>query len=135
MEYFKDSEFNCYDGTPYPEEWKADRLSLLKETLNVIRESAGGPIRVTPKGGYRTLAVNTAIGGVRQSQHMEGRAADIVCDAQSPSQLHRLILALYKAGQLPHLGGLGKYPRFTHIDVRPQPEGHLARWQGTRRAA
>lgn len=133
--FFHISEFGCHSGTPYPSAW-LDRLTLLCSVLDVIRADWGGPIRVV--SGYRTLAHNTAVGGARASQHMEGRAADIVpmvgteTVGAAVADLHARIMRLYGAGQIPLLGGIGYYPgRWCHCDVRQQvPEGHLARWQG-----
>jgi len=42
--------------------------------LQYIRSASGVPIKVTST--YRTLAHNTAIGGSKRSQHMQGRAID-----------------------------------------------------------
>ena len=53
-----------------------DNLKLLTENiLQKVRDKLG-PIRIT--SGYRSKAVNRAIGGARNSAHMTGNAADIV---------------------------------------------------------
>jgi hypothetical protein len=129
---FYEYEFACKDGTPYPVEWFEERLRPLCETLEVIREAAGNrAIRVT--SGYRTLAYNRSIGSSDGSQHVQGRAADIQHPVLTAGALHTLVMKLYKAGKLPHLGGVGQYITFTHVDVRPRPaDGHLAQWLGTR---
>ena len=48
--------------------------ALVAEVLDPLR-AAMGPIRIT--SGYRTHAVNEAIGGSNTSQHCKGEAADI----------------------------------------------------------
>lgn len=54
-------------------------LSRLCETvLDVARKELNAPITVT--SGYRCPAVNKAVGGARNSQHLYGLAVDIVCD-------------------------------------------------------
>ncbi len=141
--HFALEEFGCHDGTPYPAEWIEERLRPLCETLEVIREATGGkPIHID--SGFRTLKYDEALyqksiarglGGKadpRSSQHPKGRAADIRCGSLTSTQLQKLIGELYQAGKLPHLGGLGWYPSFVHIDVRPRVGGHLAQWGGSR---
>ena len=53
------------------------RLRKVAEVLEYLRGVLGAPIQVT--SGYRTIALNKAIGGSsRKSQHMTGSAADFV---------------------------------------------------------
>lgn len=131
-DHFDSKEFACKDGTEYPEALIEDRLKPLCLTLEVIRRVAGGqPLRIT--SGYRTLTYNRKIGSHDTSQHVKGRACDFQHPSLTTDQLYTLIAKLYAAGQLPHLGGIGKYPTFIHVDVRPRPEDdHLARWTGDR---
>lgn len=59
-----------------PETW--EEFSALRETaflLDALREKFGKGIRVT--SGYRSAAVNTAVGGSKTSAHRKGMAADI----------------------------------------------------------
>jgi len=79
--YFDVSEFTRssaaaregLDNTPTEEALQSLRL-LVQTVLDPLRE-AEGPIRIT--SGYRSPAVNSAIGGSSSSQHMTGEAADI----------------------------------------------------------
>jgi uncharacterized protein YcbK (DUF882 family) len=114
----------------YPAKWIESRLRPLCETLEVIRSALSAPLKIG--SGYRDPAYNVAIGGARASQHMEGRAADITVRGWSAANVHATILALYAQGKLPHLGGLGIYPGFVHVDVRPTKK--LMRWTGSRDA-
>lgn len=50
-------------------------LSQLWYILNRIRHTFGSPIYIN--SAYRTPGVNTAVGGVANSYHLKGRAADI----------------------------------------------------------
>ena len=52
-------------------------LTTLAEGLEKVRALLGGPIRIT--SGYRSPALNAAIGGAKNSAHMSGFAADFVC--------------------------------------------------------
>jgi len=133
--WFHPSEFDCHDGTPYPEAW-ADRLGALISQLDIIRGLWGGPLRVV--SGYRSPAWNAKVGGAGASQHMEGRAADIAplvkADAMETccADLYARILRAISTGQLPLVGGMGLYRGWLHMDVRPKPaDGHIARWVGS----
>lgn len=151
-DHFPVAEFTCHDGTPYPvgqpddevpgKAWGETRLALLKKTLEVIR-SAGGDEPLHIDSGYRDEAYDQKLydddkgaGNVaspQTSQHPKGRAADIKHKHLSPRALFTLIISLYQDGQLPHLGGIGLYPTFVHVDVRPRgPKNHLSIWGGTR---
>lgn len=109
---------------PYPEEY-LPHLRDLCEQLEVIRAEFDSPITIT--SGYRTPQYNKKIKGARFSQHLTGRAADIVVRGASADEVHTCVLLLHKAGRI-HLGGLGKYENFVHVDVRPS--GRLVRWGG-----
>ena len=50
-------------------------IKLCGKVLQPARDLYGGAIYVN--SGYRSLAVNKAVGGARTSQHMRGEAADI----------------------------------------------------------
>ena len=63
------------DNTPTFE--VVDNLcSLVKEILDPLREAWGGGLNIT--SGYRSPRLNNAVGGVRNSVHMLGYAADVV---------------------------------------------------------
>jgi hypothetical protein len=68
------------------------------------------------------------------SIHPKGGANDLRHKKLTPLQLYTLILELYEAGKLPYIGGVGKYPSFVHVDVRPRSAKgqHLAMWGGVR---
>lgn len=62
-----------------PDFTHVDNLSRLCElVLDPTRVEIDMPIRVT--SAYRSKALNKAVGGVTNSQHVKGLAADIVCD-------------------------------------------------------
>ena len=48
----------------------------------------------------------------------------------APSDVHAVIERLYSEDRIPALGGLGRYPGWVHVDVRPRIEGHLCLWTG-----
>ena len=63
------------DNTPSFE--VVDNLNKLADYLDVIREKLGKPILIN--SGYRSPMLNKAVGGVANSQHLKGLAADVVC--------------------------------------------------------
>lgn len=65
------------DNTPPPE--LVPRLIRVAEMLERIRTTLDCPVIVT--SGYRSAAVNKAVGGVTSSDHSQGHAADIVAPA------------------------------------------------------
>lgn len=50
--------------------------NLVDNILDPLREAFGRPIIVT--SGYRSRRLNAEVGGVRNSQHLRGQAADII---------------------------------------------------------
>lgn len=54
---------------------KANLVFLTENVLDPVREKLGQPIIVT--SGFRSPAVNKKVGGVSNSQHLSGQAADI----------------------------------------------------------
>lgn len=62
------------DNTP-TEEVKENLQALIDNVLDPLREWYGKPIYVN--SGYRCPKLNKAVGGVKNSQHLTGQAADI----------------------------------------------------------
>lgn len=120
-------------ATPYPAEWKTTWY-VLARVLDLIRDRAGCAIWLTPNGGYRNPEHNRAVGGRPMSEHKWGRAADIQARKLTPRKLHDLILSMYRAGELPDLGGLGIYDWGVHVDIRPHEGRRLKRWDETTEA-
>lgn len=104
--HFRLAEFASKDG--------ADKVLVdddLVTLLEKIREAVGGA--VTINSGYRSPAHNAAVGGVSSSQHLYGRAADIVVSGASP-----LLVGQIAEYYLDRRGGIGVYQTFTHVDTR-----------------
>lgn len=75
------------DNTPSKEH--INNLIRLCVTLEDVRDACNAPIKVT--SGYRCKALNDAIKGSRNSQHMIGCAADIRCNSYSIGELIDII--------------------------------------------
>ena len=66
---------NNIDNTP--NEKQTENLRFVANNLEYIRKKLGNyPILVT--SGFRSKKVNKAVGGVRNSDHLEGLAVDII---------------------------------------------------------
>jgi len=95
----------------------------LIDALEQLRSLADREIIV--HDGYRCPAHNQAVGGVTNSEHTRGMAADIAIPGLSLQQMYELAL------QVPTFlnGGIGVYDGgFLHVDIRP----HQARWARVR---
>ena len=83
------------DNTP-PPDIKRKLDIMINNLLDPIREAWGSPILVN--SGFRSPVLNAAIGGVTNSQHMKGEAADIT--AGSPEK-NRQLFDMIVAGDFP----------------------------------
>ena len=112
---FKVKEFACKDGS--------DKVLVddgLVELLQMIRDHFQKPVFIS--SAYRTERHNRAVGGSPRSQHLLGKAADIVVSGVLP-----LEVAQYAEFLLDGYGGVGLYNNFTHVDVRTS----RSRWDNT----
>lgn len=111
--HFKPTEFDCpHCGGNLT---KQALLNALEKFRTYIGDK---PIKIT--SGYRCPVHNKNVGGAKNSQHVQGIAADI--------QVSGLPLnVVYTAADKFGFGGVGIYPRHVHVDIR---NGH-ARWKGT----
>ena len=114
-------EFKCKDGSAVPTHLLPNVILLAKH-LQKIRDRIGRPIHIN--SGYRSISYNRQIGGVQNSQHLLGKAADIYVSGMSPKVLSNIIINMINEGVIIN-GGLGIYTSFVHYDVRNVP----TRWQ------
>ena len=117
---FTIEEFQCRCGCEMPSDVLAN-IEDLAEELQVVRQVVESPIAIN--SGYRCYSHNKAVGGAKSSQHLLGKAVDIVIKGHKPSDTYSLLELLIKDGVILE-GGLGKYSTFTHYDIR----GKKARW-------
>jgi hypothetical protein len=75
MTYSQTAAWKGINNTPSPE--VIEELMNTCNMLEKIREVLGYPIIVT--SGYRSHAVNRAVGGVEGSHHGTGQACDFIC--------------------------------------------------------
>ena len=65
------------NNTPKDARVVANLCNLMSQVLEPARQQLGVPVIVT--SGYRCEKLNRAVGGVGNSQHLKGQAADLVC--------------------------------------------------------
>ena len=75
VKYFKKSEFKCQCGGKYCNGYPAEMSPKLIDILEALREYFGKAVTVT--SGLRCKQHNKNVGGVSNSQHQYGKAADI----------------------------------------------------------
>lgn len=106
LKYFDLSEFDSPDQPGSGEEMKAKFLRM----LDAAREAAGVPFKIT--SGYRTREHNKKVGGVANSSHTHGCAADIACNINNRFQI---LTALLYVG----FDRIGIADTFIHVDNDP----------------
>jgi uncharacterized protein YcbK (DUF882 family) len=124
------AELGCKDGTLYPQEWRATRAVALATEFEAVRAAVGAPIVIG--SAYRTPDYNASVGGAKRSQHCQGRALDLYPPkGWGIDQFYAAVrqVALSRASGI---HGLGRYPSFVHIDVRPRADGLVTVWSGSR---
>lgn len=100
------------DNTPNEEQIEAIRL-LVEMILQPLRDLYGKPIRIN--SGFRSSAVNSAIGGVDSSQHSKGEAVDITGGSIEENQiLFDLIVENFPFDQIIDEFGM----RWVHVSYR-----------------
>lgn len=152
-EYFFASEWNCWDHrglmgrrgalvgdvtSPETPRQVYEAIRRCAWNLQRVREIVG-PLRVS--SGWRPTTFNEALywdsyrrnngkpGVARYSEHITGRAADVVPlePGVSVRHLHRVFSDLIKQGRIDD-GGLGRYPGWVHYDCRAAYGFAPARW-------
>jgi zinc D-Ala-D-Ala carboxypeptidase len=100
-----------------PDDWTTENLRQI--ALNVfqpVRDYFGVPIYVS--SGYRSEALNKAIGGSKRSQHIQGRALDLDADVFgvcSNADIFRYILNNLEFDQLIWEFGNEDNPDWVHV--------------------
>jgi uncharacterized protein YcbK (DUF882 family) len=116
--HFSVAEFACHDA--------AHTVHAIDPKLiagaEKLRSIVGEPIHVD--SGYRTVAYNAKQPGASpHSQHLLGKAMDVVIAGKTPAQVYEI------ARKLNVFTGFGLYDTFIHLDVRtPAKPGQIAFW-------
>ena len=120
IQFFSRTEFRCPCGRcgGFPVE---PQESMVR-TVDEIRRRLGVPVSIVDSGGsgVRCAAHNAEVGGVSNSQHLFGLAADLH-SAASPAEMKAVA-----ENVMGHTGGIGLYDWGIHVDTR----SGYARWNG-----
>ena len=99
--------------------WIIENLeTLCKTVLEPIRDYVGGPIFVN--SGYRCALLNALLGGVDNSQHKTGNAADITWDDFGKNRLEVVFKIACNLSHLP-IDQLILYDTFIHVSCSSFP--------------
>lgn len=118
---FTKAEFDSKDKAEMPVA-VFKNIQQLANNLQVLRDFIGK--KITINSGYRSQKYNATIKNASpKSQHILGKAADIVVEGVNPEVVAQTIEKLIAQGKLKQ-GGVGIYDTFVHYDIR----GSKARW-------
>ena len=113
MSNFLQSEFDCKCSCG-----ETTANVALRIILEDIRTHFSAPVSIT--SAKRCATHNSEVGGVIDSRHVFGEAADIQVKGVKPEVVYDYI----NASVYGEFVGMGLYPSFIHVDVR----GYAARW-------
>lgn len=88
-----------------------ERLARL--VLEPLRAALRRPIIIT--SGYRPAALNAYVGGSAHSDHLYGRAADIICPALPLKEFAGLVI--FECSPLPVRQCIVEFGRWVHVSV------------------
>lgn len=110
-DYLQVKEFACHDGS--------DGIYIdnnLVYIVNEVRKHFGKPIYIN--SGYRTESYNRYVGGVKNSYHIHGMAADVWLKGVPAQKIYDWLCLVF-----PNYYGVILYKNqgFVHIDTREKP--------------
>lgn len=118
FKYFSWSEFDSPDSPGSGEKYM--NYQFVKQ-LDEAREISGVPFKIN--SGYRTPDHNAKVGGVKNSAHTKGLAADIACSGET---CDKIVKALIKVG----FTRIGVASSFIHVDMDTSKSQYAA-WKYT----
>lgn len=120
IRYFTREEFACKCGGRYCNGYPAEIDMSMVKIADEIRARIGKPISIN--SGLRCKTHNANVGGVSNSQHLYGNAADLGCPIGcTPAQMASIAEDI-----IGDTGGIGTYSWGIHIDTRSTK----SRWNG-----
>lgn len=112
-EFFTREEFRCQCGGKYCDGFPVEPERELLRVCNEFRRRLGVPVTIVDSGGsgVRCPQHNAAVGGVANSNHLYGKAADLHSE-KSPEEMYRVAEEI-----LGNTGELGLYSWGIHVAV------------------
>lgn len=108
---FKISEFSC----PCKSCYKSIIDTSVIKVVQFVRDHFGVPVKIN--SAYRCILHNPRVGGSSKSQHLLGKACDIVVQGILPEEVQDYLIK----NQTKLMVTIGRYDTFTHVDVRTRP--------------
>ena len=121
IQYFTREEFRCQCKGKYCNGFPVEPQEEMVRTVDEIRRRLGIPVSIVDAGGsgVRCPKHNAEVGGVYNSEHLYGRAADLH-SAASPERMKAVAEEV-----MGNTGGIGLYSWGIHVDT-----GKYSRWIG-----
>lgn len=121
IRYFTREEFRCQCKGKYCNGFPVEPQEEMVRTVDEIRRRLGIPVSIVDAGGsgVRCPQHNANVGGVYNSEHLYGRAADLH-SAASPEKMKAVAEEV-----MGNTGGIGLYSWGIHVDT-----GKYSRWNG-----
>lgn len=121
IEFFTREEFRCQCKGRYCNGFPVEPDEKMVRTVVEIRRRLGVPVSIVDAGGsgVRCPVHNANVGGVANSEHLYGRAADLHSSA-SPTKMKAVAEEV-----MGNTGGIGLYSWGIHVDT-----GKYSRWNG-----
>jgi len=95
--------------------------ALVRNVLDPLREALGRPVNIN--SGFRSEAVNKAVGGSSSSQHRYGEAADIVVPGLTVEQ----VVARIRSLNLPFDQLIDEFGSWVHVSYGPRHRRQVLR--------
>lgn len=113
IEYFSREEFRCQCGGKYCNGFPVEPQEKMVRTVDEIRRRLGVPVSIVDAGGsgVRCPQHNANVGGVANSNHLYGKAADLH-SSKSPEEMARVAEAV-----MGNTGEIGIYSWGIHVAV------------------
>lgn len=113
IEFFDREEFRCQCNGKYCDGFPVEPDEQMARTVNEIRRRLGVPVSIVTAGGsgVRCPVHNRNVGGVANSLHLYGKAADLH-SGKSPQEMYRVAEEV-----LGNTGELGLYDWGIHVGV------------------
>lgn len=121
IEFFDREEFRCQCGGKYCNGFHVEPQEKMVRTVDEIRRRLGVPVSIVDAGGsgVRCPQHNANVGGVANSLHTTGNAADLH-SSKSPQEMYRVAEEV-----LGNTGELGIYSWGIHVGI-----GEYSRFKG-----
>jgi peptidoglycan hydrolase-like protein with peptidoglycan-binding domain len=121
IEFFTREEFRCQCKGKYCDGFPVEPDEKMVRTIDEIRRRLGVPVSIVDAGGsgIRCAQHNANVGGVYNSEHLYGRAADLHSSV-SPARMKQVAEEV-----MGNTGGIGLYRWGIHVDT-----GKYSRWNG-----